>query len=125
MEEPDQTPGTGEGGQPVLLAISNEMVRLYKDHFGRGPTKARTDWAGPDVVLCTLRESFTPAERNLAAMGEHQRLRDTRMFLQYAIEKEFVEVVERLVGRAVTAFVSGVDTRNDLCIEVFYLEPQT
>jgi uncharacterized protein YbcI len=26
----------------VLTQISNEMVRLYKEQFGRGPTTART-----------------------------------------------------------------------------------
>jgi uncharacterized protein YbcI len=110
-------------GQSVQLAVSNEMVRLYKEKFGRGPTKARTNFAGPDVVLTTLENSLTPAERNLVAMGEHQRLRDTRMFFQYATEDEFREAVERVVGRKVWAFVSGIDTRNDVSIEVFYLEP--
>ena len=80
-------PEGGDAAQSLLLAISNEMVRIYKEQFGRGPTKVRTDWAGPDAVLCTLRDSFTPAERNLAAMGELHRLRDTRMFFQYATKE--------------------------------------
>ncbi len=52
----------------VLAQITEEMVRIYKDQFGRGPTTARTDFAGPDAVLCTLENTFTPAERNLAVM---------------------------------------------------------
>jgi uncharacterized protein YbcI len=111
-------------GQSVQLAVSNEMVRLYKEKFGRGPTKARTNFAGPDVVVATLENSLTPAERNLAAMGEHQRLRDTRIFFQYATEEEFREAIERVVGRKVVAFVSGIDTKNDVSSEVFYLEPE-
>ena len=63
-----------------LSELSNAMVRLYKEQFGRGPTKARSVYAGADAVLCTLENSFTPAEQSLARMGEHQRLRDTRMF---------------------------------------------
>jgi len=104
--------------------LSREMVRLYKDLFGRGPTRARTDFAGPDVVLCTLEESLTPAERALAKMGEHQRLRDTRLYFQYATEEQFRETVERVVGRKVRAFVSGMDTEQDVASEIFYLEPQ-
>jgi uncharacterized protein YbcI len=100
------------------------MVRIYKQQFGRGPTKARTDWAGPDAIVCTLRESFTPAEKSLAAMGEHQRLRDTRMFFQYATESEFTGAVERIVGRKVTAFISGIDAEKDISAELFYLEPR-
>src|SRR3954471_15094049 len=88
----------------VLLHVSNEMVRLYKTQFGRGPTKVRTNWAGPDTLITTLENSLTPAERNLAALGEHQRLRDMRMFFQYAIETEFRGAVEQLTGREVWAF---------------------
>jgi uncharacterized protein YbcI len=52
--------------------LSREMVRLYKDLFGRGPTKARTDFANSDTILCTLEHSLTPAEQALVQMGEHQ-----------------------------------------------------
>lgn len=110
--------------QNELAALSNAMVRLYKEQFGRGPTKARSLYAGPDALLCTLEDSFTPAEAALVRMGEHQRLRDMRMFFQYATEKEFIETVERITGRKVRAFVSGVDVEEDLSSELFYLEPE-
>ena len=74
-------------------------------------------------MLCTLEKTFTPAEQALVRMGEHQRLRDTRMFFQYATEMEFRETVERITGREVRAFVSGVDVERDLSSELFYLEP--
>ncbi len=116
----------GDGELParsVLLDVSNEMVRLYKEQFGRGPTRVRSDWAGSDALLCTLQDSMTPAERNLVAMGEHQRLRDTRMFFQYSSVDEFVGIVERLTGRKVRAFISGIDTEADVSAELFYFEP--
>jgi uncharacterized protein YbcI len=100
------------------------MVRIYKEQFGRGPTKARTDFAGPDVIVCTLEDSLTPAERRLVEMGEHQRLRDTRMYFQYASEKEFCGVIERTVNRKVRAFISGIDASSDVSAEIFYLEPR-
>jgi uncharacterized protein YbcI len=112
-------------GQPVPMAVSNAMVRLYKEQFGRGPTETRTHFAGPDVLITTLEDSLTPAERNMVAMGEHQRLRDTRMFFQYASEGAFREAVEQITGRRVRAFVSGIDTHRDVSSEVFYLEPQS
>lgn len=107
----------------VRAEISREMVRLYKDVFGRGPTKAKTDFAGPDVVLCTLEHSLTQAEKALAGLGEHQRLRDTRQYFQYATEDSFLEVIERVLGRKVRAFISGMDTSKDVAVELFYLEP--
>ena len=108
----------------ATLQISDEMVRLYKDQFGRGPTRARTHWAGPDVVTVVLEDTLTPAERNLVKMGEHQRLRDTRMFFQYATVAEFCEPIERLTGRRVKAFLSAIDTEVDgMCVETFVLHP--
>lgn len=112
----------GDRHDSVRAEISREMVRLYKEQFGRGPTKARTEFAGPDIVICTLEHSFTPAERRLAEMGEHQRLRDTRLYFQHASEKEFRETIERILGRRVRAFVSGLDTKVDVSCEVFHLE---
>ena len=110
------------GFESIRAEISREMVRLYKELFGRGPTKARTEFAGPDIVICTLENTFTQAERSLAEMGEHQRLRDTRMYFQAATEDRFREIIEWLTGRKVRAFTSGLDAKVDICCEVFYLE---
>ena len=114
-----------DDGMSLLSRVSNEMVRIYKGQFGRGPTAVRSNWAGDDVIVCVLEGTLTPAEQNLVKMGEHQRLRDTRMFFQYATVSEFCEPVERLTGRTVRAFVSGVDTEADgLSTEMFVLYPR-
>ena len=109
----------------VSLELSNEMVRLYKELFGRGPARARTHFAGPDTIICSLERTLTPAEQSMVAMGEHQRLRETRMFFQHAREGDFREAAERVTGRNVVAFVSGIDATADMSCEVFYLEPVT
>ncbi len=124
----DQPPATavdedGTRAQSVLSAISNEMVKIYKDQFGRGPTKTRTNWAGPDVVVVTLEDTFTPAERSLRRLGEHERLRELRMVFQYAEAEVFCAPIERLTGRKVKAFLSGIDTVSDVACELFVLHP--
>ena len=112
-----------EARQGLSLEISNAMVRLYKDHFGRGPTKARTYWCG-DLITVTLEDTLTAAERNLVKMGEHQRLREARMFFQYATVNDFCEPIETITGRKVRAFISGIDTEADgMSIETFALHP--
>jgi uncharacterized protein YbcI len=109
----------------ILLDISNEMVRLYKEQFGRGPTRSSAHWCGPDLLVVVLEDTFTPAERNLARMGEHQRLRDARIFFQYATVPEFCDPVERLTRRKVRAFISGVDTEAaGVSTETFLLYPE-
>ena len=108
--------------QSVRAELSREMVRLYKELFGRGPTKARSDFAGTDILICTLEESFTPAEQALVSLGEFQRLRDTRTYFQHATEDKCRAVVERVLNRKIRAFVSGVDVERDVSSEIFYLE---
>jgi len=109
----------------MLQAISNEMVRVFKEQFGRGPTKARSEWAGRDVIVVVLEDTLTPAERTLVEMGEHERLRETRMFFQYATVRELCEPIERLTGRKVRAFTSGIDTLVDgMAVETFVLHPE-
>jgi uncharacterized protein YbcI len=123
---PDETTAItqDESRTSVLMEISNAMVRLYKDQFGRGPTKTRTHWCGDDVITVILEQTLTPAERNMVKMGEHQRLRDLRMFFQYATVREFCEPVEAITGRKVRAFLSAIDTEVEgLATEVFVLHP--
>ena len=86
---PERTASDQRGMQTAEL--SNAMVRIYKEQFGRGPTKAHSVYAGPDLVVCTLEHSLTPAEHRMVKLGEHQRVRDIRTFFQHASEKEFVE----------------------------------
>jgi uncharacterized protein YbcI len=118
--------GDGRASRPtsLLTELSNEMVRIFKEQFGRGPTSARSAWAGPDTLTVILENTLTPAERNLVRLGEHERLRETRMYFQYATVREMCEPVERLTGRKVRAFISGIDTLADgLSVETFVLHP--
>lgn len=125
MSTDDTQPTEAEARVTILAEISNAMVALYKTHFGRGPTAARTAWAGPNALVVFLEDTLTPAERNLVRMGEHQRLRDTRMFFQYATVREFCEPIERITGRKVRSFLSGIDTEVDgLSLESFVLHPE-
>jgi uncharacterized protein YbcI len=105
-----------------LAALSNEIVRIYKEQFGRGPTKVRSHYAGPDILVCVLENTFTPAEKSLQGMGEHQRLREMRLIFQYASAGEFTEAVRRTTGRQVRSFISGIDTNTDIACEMFVLE---
>lgn len=125
MEDFEQAERGGAGPEvqiSKLAEISREMVRLYKSQFGRGPTRARSDFAGPDLIVCTLEDSLTPAEKRMAELGEHQRLRDLRLYFQHATEEQFCEIIERVLGRKVRAFISGLDTDSDVAAELFYLE---
>jgi uncharacterized protein YbcI len=106
-----------------LQAVSNAMVRLHKEQFGRGPTNARSYFAGPDTLVCTLEDALLPAERTMVDMGEHHRVRESRMFLQVASQEQFVGAVEELVSRKVRAFASAIDPGPGVVFEIFSFEP--
>ena len=114
--------GDDLAAQPSL-EISNAMVRLYKEAFGRGPTKVRTTFAGPDVVLVLLEDALTVAERSLLALGASERLRDARLVLQEALEDRARSVVESVLGRQTLAFITGIDPRHGMAVNVFTLKP--
>ena len=108
----------------AMQAVSNAMVKLHKEQFGRGPTNARSYFAGPDTLVCTLEDSLLPAERTMVEMGEDLRVGETRMFLQVASQDQFVAAVEALVSRKVRAFASAIDPAPGVVFEVFSFEPE-
>jgi uncharacterized protein YbcI len=108
-----------------LLEISNATVRVYKAAFGRGPTHARARFAGSDTLVVLLQDTLTISERRLAALGEHERLREHRRLLHQALEPEIRAVVERILERPTLGLISGIDTHRDLAAEVITLAPAT
>ena len=115
------TDGRPRGGS-LLAQISNAMVRIHKEHWGKGPTKARTIYA-EDIVLTRLDHIFTQAESTLIRAGREEEVRNMRIAFQRELEHEFVGAVERLTGRKVQAFISDIHARTNMGIELFVLEP--
>jgi uncharacterized protein YbcI len=107
----------------LLLAISNAVVRLHKQHFGKGPTKARTIYEG-DVITCVLSDVYTRAERTLVERGRASAVVMQRYELQEAVREEFIGEIEAITGRKVRAFFSGNQADPDMSVEVFVLAPQ-
>jgi uncharacterized protein YbcI len=107
----------------AMQAVSDAMVKLHVEQFGRGPTRARSNFAGPDALVCVLEDALLPAERQMVAMGEHQRVRESRMFLQVATQDQFIGAVEQIVERTVRAFASAIDPHKGVVFELFSFEP--
>ena len=87
------------------------------------PARAHSHYIDRDSIACFLRGTLTRAERRLTTLDEHQRLRDMRMLFQYSAEDDFRDAVERITGRIVISFISGIDTKTDIASEIFMLEP--
>jgi uncharacterized protein YbcI len=122
MADPNSETQQQAGGW-LLQDVSNAMVALHKEQFGRGPTKAQSHLAGADALLCVMEDALLPAERTMVTMGEQQRVRESRMFLQVATADEFIATVEAITGRTVRAFASATDPDKGVVMENFIFEP--
>lgn len=105
----------------VLAEISNSMVRLYREHFGKGPTGAKT-YVLDDLVICVLRDGLTKVEKTLFERGKGDVVREMRAAFQDAVADRFTSTIERLTDRNVVAFMSQAHVAPDLTIEVFCLD---
>src|SRR3954470_14784838 len=107
----------------VRAKISDEMVRLHSEYYGRGPTKAKV-YVDGDLVAVVLEETFTPAEKTLIARGESDGIQDIRRRFQRAMADQFKSLVEQATGREVRSFMSETDIENDISVEIFLLGPE-
>ena len=116
--EPDQAVSTrGE----IAAEISSTFVQLLKEHADRGPTKCRT-YLDDDHVIVLMRGGFSRLENTLFEDGKFLDVRKTRHAFQDTMQGRFTEVIERLTGREVTAFMSASHQRPDLQMEIFILD---
>ena len=112
-----------EAAPSPLLAISNETVQLYKQAFGRGPTKVRTLLADTNTVVILLEDALTAGERTLLDMGADEQLREFRQVIQDALEPALRSLVERTLGRGTRALIAGIDPGQATAVHVITLEP--
>jgi uncharacterized protein YbcI len=105
----------------VAGKISTEFVQMLKEHGDRGPTKCRT-YIDDDLIVVLLRGGYSRMEDTLYEDGKWLDVRSTRHAFQDTMEGRLTEVIERLTGRAVAAFMSASHQRPDLQIEAFVLD---
>ena len=121
MPEDDAQSLHGTHGD-VLTAVSEGMVALLKEYYGRGPTQAKTYYYD-DLVVCVLRGGFTRVEQTLLDGGRGHAVIAQRMEFQEVMRERFNAVIEHATGRPVIGFMSGNQQNPDMICEVFVLSP--
>ena len=120
--EPDWTADVETERRPGLRAdISNAMVGLKKEYYGKGPTKAKT-YINDNYVFCVLQGGLTRNEETLLAAGEEMLVRQFRLRFQEAMAAPTTEAVERLTGRKVLGYHSQIVFDPEYAFEIFVLD---
>jgi uncharacterized protein YbcI len=111
------------GGQ-LLAAISTNVVGMLREHYGRGPTKAKT-YALDDVIVVILRGiGFTRLEKTIMDNGEPERVIAMREDFQRVMAGRYRKMIEELTGCTVVAFLSQAHVDPDITLQVFVVDGQ-
>lgn len=105
-----------------LAAVTNGIVQLFSEYYGRGPTKAKSYVLDDRMVVCVLEDTMTTVEQTLVRNGHADMVRQVRLTFQEAMADQFKGVVEEAMGRRVAAYHSQLTMDPDIGFEFFVLE---
>ena len=109
-------------GGKLLAEISTRVVAILREHYGRGPMKAKT-YALDDLIVVVMRGSgFTSLEQTIMDSGEPDRVVAMRHDFQRMMTKRFKDTIEELTGRKVLAFLSQAHVDPDITMEIFFID---
>ena len=109
-------------GGKLLAEISTSIVAILREHYGRGPMKAKT-YALDDIVVVVMRGSgFTALEQTIMDSGQPTRVVAMREEFQAVMADLYRETIERLTGRKVVAFLSQAHVEPDITVEMFFVD---
>lgn len=114
-------PPLAEVGGNVTAAISDQIVRLYLNSFGRGPTRTRT-FVQPQFAVCVLRDVLTTAERSLIAGGGEVEVEAGRLRINESIDAEYVEIIQREVRRPVLSHLARTSADANIAVHFFLFD---
>jgi uncharacterized protein YbcI len=97
------------------------MVRMQKEFFGKGPTKAKS-YMFDDMLLVVMREGMTTAERTMLEFGHPNQVRQFRQLFQDEMTEKLTGMVEDLTGRKVVNYQSQVLFDPDMSLEIFVFD---
>jgi uncharacterized protein YbcI len=122
MEESGRQTEITLAGGDLLAAISTSIVRILRDHYGRGPMKAKT-YVLDDLIVVVMRGSgFTPLEQTIMDSGRPDRVVAMREDFQMTMQDRYKQTIRELTGRNVTAFLSQAHVEPDITVEMFFVD---
>jgi uncharacterized protein YbcI len=122
MEAQITESATPLAGAPLLAAISNSIVAILRDRYGRGPMTAKAYAMDDLIVVVTRDRGFTALEQTIMDHGEPSLVVTMRRDFERDMSKLYTETIERLTGRTVLAFLSQAHVEPGITMETFFLD---
>ena len=119
--EHTHSPDAGTQAGEQLAAVTNGIVKLFRDYYGRGPTKAKSYVLDDRILVVVLEETMTRVEKTLVDNGYGHKVRDVRLTFQEAMAHEFKQTVRDAMGREVAGYHSQLTLEPDMGFEFFVL----
>jgi uncharacterized protein YbcI len=114
-------PGVVDAVGDIRHDISNAMVSMKKEYYGKGPVKAKT-YLNDNYVFCAMEGGLTRNEETLLAAGHDDVVRAYRLNFQETVTRTVTEAVERITGRKVVGYHSQIVFRPTRVFEIFVLD---
>jgi uncharacterized protein YbcI len=95
------------------------MVALHERYHHRAPGSAKTQMLGDDLLACVMGDVYTDVEKTMIELQRSPLVKETRSAFQIAMQRRFIDEVERLSGREVITFISDSHVGPDIEIELF------
>jgi uncharacterized protein YbcI len=105
----------------MRLAISNALVGIKKQLYGKGPVKAKT-YINDNYVFSVLEGGLTRNEETLLKAGEHRLVREYRLRFQESVSPTITTAIEEVTKRRVLAYHSQIVFEPDRAFEIFVLD---
>jgi uncharacterized protein YbcI len=107
----------------LLADVSNAIVAIFAECYGRGPTKAKS-YMFDDYLVTVLDDLLTTVETTLVSNGKKDLVREVRLTFQEAVADRFMDAVTEVTGRKVLTYHSQVTFNPARGFEIFVLEPE-
>jgi len=106
-----------EPDRKQLEAVCEAVLEIYRTEYDMASVKPSA-YVVDDLLVCVLQES---ADRS--PPGAETEAMASRTAFQWANQERFTAVVQRVIGRRVTTFMSANHVSQGVFAELFFLEP--
>jgi uncharacterized protein YbcI len=105
----------------MRATLSNALVALMKEYYGKGPTAAKS-FIEDEYVFTVLEGGLTRNEETLLANGQDELVRSYRLSFQQAVRDRFMSAVAEITGRQVLDYHSQIVFDPPRSFELFVLD---